>query len=349
MLSQKIQKKPRLQPLVKKRRRVAVWWTGVTQRLSHLDQSLQLAIETRPLVGLPIGVAAQAFVLPLASLAFPSDSRLGSLLFHNDELDSVLTEAPADIPMQEALQREKTPVLETKTYTLQKGDMLASVANKFDVTLGTLISFNSIKNVKKVGRGTTLVVPNSDGVLYTVVKGDSLSGIARANKVAYERILEANNLSSPVVTPGQRIFLPGATLSTWELKQASGELFIYPVRGYITSRFGTRRDPFTGVRTFHNGVDIANSLGTPVHASMAGTVTDTGFNSSYGNYIVISHEGGFQTLYGHLKSFTVKDGQYVAQGQQIGLMGNTGYSTGTHTHFSIFKWNKALNPLNYLY
>jgi murein DD-endopeptidase MepM/ murein hydrolase activator NlpD len=78
-------------------------------------------------------------------------------------------------------------------------------------------------------------------------------------------------------------------------------------------------------------------------------VTDTGFNSSYGNYIVISHEGGFQTLYGHLKSFGVKLGQNVGQGQQIALMGNTGYSTGSHLHFSIFKWNKALNPLNYLF
>jgi murein DD-endopeptidase MepM/ murein hydrolase activator NlpD len=366
MPMEKVQKRPANLPVVRKPHPLRPHWDGLTHTLGRMDLSLRNSIETSPFVGLPFGLAVLAFILllgllsplvtpardfslPLAVVAFPDDSRLGTLLFHNDRLDSVLSEAPQDLPMKEALEREKTPVLVTKTYTLQKGDMLSSVASRNDVTLGTLISFNNIKNVRKVGLGTNLVIPNSDGVLYTVAKGDSLSGIARANKVAYERILEANNLSSPVVTPGQRIFLPGATLSTWELKQASGELFLYPVRGYITSRFGTRRDPFTGVRTFHNGIDIANSLGTPVRASMAGTVTDTGFNSSYGNYVVISHEGGFQTLYGHLKSFGVKVGQYVNQGQQIAQMGNTGYSTGSHTHFSIFKWNKALNPLNYLF
>jgi murein DD-endopeptidase MepM/ murein hydrolase activator NlpD len=339
---------------------------GLSKNLLRLDRSLRDVLETRPFLGLPFGLAVLAFILllgflsplvtptrdfslPPGHLAFPDDSRLTTLLFHEDTLDALLTETPSDIPMKEALQREQTPVLKTQTYTLQKGDRLSGVASKFNITLGTMISFNNIKNVRKVGLGTTLVIPNTDGVLYTVAKGDSLSGIARNNKVDYEQILEANQLSTPVVIPGQRVFLPGATLSTWDLKQASGELFIYPVRGYITSRFGTRRDPFTGARSFHNGIDIANALGTTVHASMAGTVTDTGYNSSYGNYIVISHGGGFQTLYGHLKGFLVKTGEDVSQGQPIGLMGSTGYSTGSHTHFSIFKWNRAQNPLNYLY
>jgi murein DD-endopeptidase MepM/ murein hydrolase activator NlpD len=367
MQSQKVQKRSGGLPAVAVRLpALRPDWEQVALQFRRLDRAVKEHLETRPFLGLPFGLAVLAFILllgllsplvtpardfslPLGSLAFPDDSRLSGLLFHTDALDAVLAETQAEVPMKEALQREQTPVLKTQTYTFAKGDMLSAVASRSNVTLGTLISFNNIRNVRKVGVGTTLVIPNTDGVLYTVLKGDSLSGIARSNKVAYERILEANQLSNPVVTPGQKVFLPGATLSTWDLKQASGELFLYPTRGYITSRFGTRRDPFTGVRTFHNGIDIANSLGTPVRASMAGTVTDTGFNSSYGNYVVISHEGGFQTLYGHLKVFTVRVGQTVAQSQQIGQMGNTGYSTGNHTHFSIFKWNKALNPLNYLY
>jgi len=365
MQSQKVQNRSSHLPAVR-RPGLGPDWEALSRQLARLDGAMRASLETSPFVGLPFGLAALAFILllgllsplvtpardfslPLGNLAFPDDSRLSNLLFHTDTLDSVLAEPSTEVPMKEAVQREQTPTLKTQTYTLAKGDMLSTVAGRFNVTLGTLISFNNIKNVRRVGLGTTLVIPNADGVLYTVVTGDSLSGIARTNKVAYERILEANQIANPVVTPGQKIFLPGATLSTWDLKQASGELFLYPTRGYITSRFGTRRDPFTGVRTFHNGIDIANSLGTPVRASMAGTVTDTGFNSSYGNYIVINHEGGFQTLYGHLKAFSVRVGQYVAQSQQIGQMGNTGYSTGNHTHFSIFKWNKALNPLNYLY
>lgn len=341
-------------------------WDGFVQNWDRLDRSLKDTLETSPFLGIPFGLAVLTFILllgflsplvlpsrdfslPFGSIAFPDDSKLGTLLFHNDTLQNVLTQPEPVLSMKDAVAKEKVPALTTQTYKLQKGDMLSAVANRFDVTLGTLISFNNIKNVRKVPVGTNLVIPNSDGVLYTVNKGDSLSGIARNNKVAYETILEANQLASPVVTPGQKIFLPGATLSTWELRQASGELFIYPTRGYLTSRFGTRRDPFTGVRTFHNGIDLANAIGTPVRAAMAGTVTDTGFNSAYGNYMVVSHEGGFQTLYGHLKGFVARRGQSVAQGQQIGLMGNTGYSTGSHLHFSIFKWNKPLNPLNYLF
>lgn len=334
--------------------------------LQAVETSLRTSLETRPFLGLPFGLAVLVFIpllgllsplitpardfsLPFTLLSFPDDAKLPLLLLNNSNLPSFLSEEVTPIPMQEALKREKTPVLETKNHVLQKGELLSALASEHDITLGTLISFNDIKNVRRVSVGTSLAIPNSDGVLYTVAKGDSLSGIARAKGVAYERILEANGLSSPVVTPGQKLFLPGAEMSSWELRQALGELFVYPTRGYITSRFGTRRDPFTGVRTFHNGVDFANALGTPVKASMAGTVTDTGFNSSYGNYIILSHEGSFKTLYGHLKSFSVKVGQRVAQGQQIGQMGNTGYSTGSHLHFSIFKWNKAQNPLNYLY
>jgi murein DD-endopeptidase MepM/ murein hydrolase activator NlpD len=331
---------------------------------ARLDGAVRRTVETHPFLGLPFGLAIPVFLVLLAlvsplvtpardftlpvSLSLPRDLKLGALLFHNDALDALLaeTDTPAS---KDGADDDQTIVLQTQTYTLKKGDMLSSVAKQFNLTLGTLISFNNIKNVRRVGNGTTLVIPNTDGVLYTAVTGDSLSGIARTSKIPYEKILEANSLSTPVITPGQKVFLPGATLSTWDLKQASGELFIYPVRGYITSRFGTRRDPFTGVRTFHNGIDLANSLGTPVRASMAGTVTDTGYNSAYGNYIVINHEGGFQTLYGHLKAFNVKVGDYVDQGQLIGQMGSTGYSTGSHTHFSIFKWHKALNPLNYLY
>jgi murein DD-endopeptidase MepM/ murein hydrolase activator NlpD len=334
------------------------------QAAVRLDGAVKRTLEANPFAGLPFGLAVPAFVLLLAlvsplvtpardftlptTLALPGDIKLGSLLFHNDTLDTVLSPSDA-IATKEAQDDDQTTVLQTQTYTLKKGDMLSTVAKQFNLTLGTLISFNNIKNVRHVGQGTTLVVPNGDGVLYTAVTGDSLSGISRTSKIPYEKILEANSLATPVITPGQKVFLPGATLSTWDLKQASGELFIYPVRGYITSRFGTRRDPFTGVRTFHNGVDLANALGTPVRASMAGTVSDTGYNSSYGNYIVINHDGGFQTLYGHLRAFNVKVGEYVDQGQLIGQMGSTGYSTGSHTHFSIFKWHKALNPLNYLY
>jgi murein DD-endopeptidase MepM/ murein hydrolase activator NlpD len=81
---------------------------------------------------------------------------------------------------------------------------------------------------------------------------------------------------------------------------------------------------------------------------MSGRVADAGYNGNYGNYIIMSHADGFQTLYGHLTSYSVVKGQQVAQGAVIGLSGNTGYSTGPHLHFGLYKRSLALNPLKYL-
>ena len=331
-----------------------------------MEETLRERLEHNPFQVLPFGLAALTFILllgllsplllpardfrlPGSAMDFPLDNKLPQLLLNTPDLSTLMTQDEPAANMQQAVQSERIAPLSTTTYTLQKGDMISSIANKYDLNLSTLISFNKIKNVRRVGVGTELIIPNSVGVLYTVVQGDSLSGISRTSKIAYETILEANSLTTPVLTPGQKVFLPGASLSQRDLREALGELFILPTKGVISSRFGSRRDPFTGVRTFHNGVDFASSMGTPIRAAMEGRVTDTGFNSSYGNYIIISHEGGFQTLYGHMKKFLVRSGQSVSQGQQIGQMGNTGYSTGTHLHFSIFKWNTPLNPLNYLY
>jgi murein DD-endopeptidase MepM/ murein hydrolase activator NlpD len=88
--------------------------------------------------------------------------------------------------------------------------------------------------------------------------------------------------------------------------------------------------------------------GTPVRAAMAGRVSDVGYNANYGNYVILSHADGFQTLYGHLTSASAVVGASVNQGDVIGLSGNTGYSTGPHLHFGLFKRSLALNPLKYL-
>jgi murein DD-endopeptidase MepM/ murein hydrolase activator NlpD len=81
---------------------------------------------------------------------------------------------------------------------------------------------------------------------------------------------------------------------------------------------------------------------------MDGTVSDTGYNGNYGNYIILNHAEGFQTLYGHLSAVTVHRGMRLSQGTLIGLSGNTGYSTGSHLHFGLFRGSLPLNPLKYL-
>ena len=239
----------------------------------------------------------------------------------------------------------------THSYTVKRGDTLSEIAAKNNLDVGTLISFNKIDDVRRLMAGIEITIPDIDGVPYTVQRGDSLDKIAERYNVTLENILDANDLQTALIQPGQKLFVPGAEISEYEYKKAMGTLFIYPTAGRITSGFGYRADPFTGVRRMHYGLDLANRTGTLIKATMAGRVVAVGDQPrGYGKYIVIKHNHGFQSLYGHLSTIEVNRNQYVAQGQRIGLMGNSGRSTGSHLHFSLYKNNIPVNPLGgYLY
>lgn len=240
--------------------------------------------------------------------------------------------------------------LKVASYTFQRGDTLSTVAGRLRLGLDTLISFNGIKDARSLSQGMILQYPNTDGLSYRVQRGDTLQGISRSYSVPLERILDWNSISTSVITPGQNVFIPGAHMNPNDVNRVLGNMFIFPVKGDISSRFGNRPDPFTGVIGFHNGIDIAGSpVGTPVAASMAGVVAQVGYNTTFGNYVILRHPGtSFQTMYAHLTKWVVAQGQSVRQGQEVGELGNTGYSTGPHLHFSIFKNGEAVDPLQYL-
>ena len=131
---------------------------------------------------------------------------------------------------------------------------------------------------------------------------------------------------------------------------AEGIPFAHPVKSdhRFTSGFGNRRDPITGGRRMHNGVDFAAGKGTDIFSPADGTVTRAGWASGYGNVIYIKHEFGLETRYGHLSRIRVKKGQRVSRGQHIGDMGNTGRSTGTHLHYEVRVNDKPVNPMNFI-
>jgi|GEM_PF-1133803 len=124
--------------------------------------------------------------------------------------------------------------------------------------------------------------------------------------------------------------------------------FIWPTYGRFTSGYGYRTHPVTRSYSFHGGIDIANGTGTPIVASQSGRVVFSGWQGAYGRLIIIRHNSGLETAYAHLSGSLVSPGQWVEQGQQIGRMGNTGRSTGSHLHFEIRSGGSALNPMNYL-
>jgi murein DD-endopeptidase MepM/ murein hydrolase activator NlpD len=237
---------------------------------------------------------------------------------------------------------------ETQSYTVRSGDSIASAAKKFGLRVDTLISMNGITSSASFRAGTVLKVPNMDGLVRKVRSGDSLGSIAKLYGTDLTSLADANDLGSSVIRPGQVIFIPGARLSESELKRIFGERVVWPVRGTISSNFGYRDNPFTGIRQFHAGLDIVVGMGSAVGAAMDGKVADVGYNSVFGNYVILNHADGLQTLYGHLKSLTAKKGQTIPQSQPIGLSGSTGYSTGPHLHFALFRKGSPINPLKYL-
>jgi murein DD-endopeptidase MepM/ murein hydrolase activator NlpD len=128
-----------------------------------------------------------------------------------------------------------------------------------------------------------------------------------------------------------------------------GATWLVPISyTYFSSPFGNRYHPISGIWKMHNGVDLAAPEGTPIYATRSGTVTVATYNSVYGYYVQINHGDGFSSLYGHMTHYIVKVGQKVSAGQVIGYMGSTGWSTGSHLHFTIYYNGNTVNPMNYI-
>jgi len=251
------------------------------------------------------------------------------------------------------------------TYTVQPGDNVETIAQRFGVLPTTIVWSNSEveENPDLLRVGQELVIPPVDGILYTVKANDTLSGIAERFKVKIEDIIRSplNNLSDGAnLIPGMRIIVPGGikpfvpkvVRPQVVSRPAPGRRYVgpapsffasgafaWPTRGYISQYF----------RTYHRGLDIANAIGTPIAASDGGYVTFAGWsNVGYGYMVQIDHGNGFSTLYAHLSQWYVSPGQSVARGQIIGAMGSTGNSTGPHLHFEIRYGGVPQNPLLYL-
>jgi murein DD-endopeptidase MepM/ murein hydrolase activator NlpD len=326
------------QPLRRARKTGRPGWKDslLFRRFELLLCTLLLALISLPLLRLAPQMQAAELALPA-----PDDGEGVLLSYVLPEGQGGAAEPNLDAALVESLS--------VASYTVRRGDTLSELSQRYRLNLDTLISYNNIRDARSLEEGALLQIPNKDGLKHTVRRGEYLGGIARKYGVDLNSLLDINNLESSVIQPGQDLFIPNARLSSFERNRVLGHLFVYPTRGRITSRFGTRSDPFTGVRRFHNGVDIANLAGTGVKAAMEGRVAMTGYNSNYGKYIILTHPEGFQSLYGHLDTFNVQKGETVQQGQVIGRMGNTGYSTGSHLHFSIFKKGEPVDPFSYLH
>lgn len=289
--------------------------------------------------------ASRGFALPASDAA---GDLLSSYLGTRPEQREQGFNVSADSPRIDTSAFE---LLSFQEYTVRPGDTISGIAERFGLNMDTILSFNQISDVRRMQVGRSFTIPSRDGLRHIVQSGETLSGIAGSYSSSVNAVLDANDLDTAVLQAGQELFIPDARMRETELKLILGELFVYPTVGRFTSGFGMRRDPFApSIWQFHNGVDWANVVGTPIRAAMAGTVVHIESQTwNYGKHVVVRHPEGFQTLYAHLDSFAVREGQYVSQGQILGRMGNTGKSTGPHLHFSIIRNGSFVDPLDFLH
>lgn len=238
-------------------------------------------------------------------------------------------------------------VKKEREYIVQKGDSLSVIAEKFNVSVSTIVWENNLtKNIIKVGQKLNILPVN--GINHTVKKGDTLSTIVKKYKGDLDLTRDFNFLTSnnQTLNIGDRILVvggegkqapkvvPKATPSLTYRSYASVGYYGHPAPGAVRTQ------------GLHDGkaVDFGAAPWTPILASASGTVRKSsygGWGGGYGNHIIISHPNGTRTLYAHLIQNNVYTGQYVVKGQVIGYMGSTGRSTGTHLHFEVIG---ARNP-----
>lgn len=152
----------------------------------------------------------------------------------------------------------------------------------------------------------------------------------RVDGIVYALVGDTDD--TPVMRPVSRVGAPS----------------IYPTFGVITDGFGLRMHPILERIEFHHGIDIANNTGTAIYATAAGVVKKVAYENGYGKFIRIDHENGYETIYAHLYRQNVRVGDRVNKGQIIGLMGNTGLSTGPHVHYEVLAGGQRVNPAEYL-
>lgn len=245
---------------------------------------------------------------------------------------------------------------EIEEYEVKPGDTLASIAEKFVLTVDTIKWQNNLKG-DSIKPGQKLEILPVTGIAHKVKSGESIYSIAKRYGVDAQNIVnfdfnEFEDIDTFALSVGQTLIVPngvppqapaiarrGVQMAPVIAGVRGAGQFIWPTTGTIT------QSPVV----YHMALDIANRALPPVIASDGGSVVFSGcIGYGYGCHVIIDHGNGFSTLYGHLSRIDVSAGQAVGQGQTLGRLGSTGRSTGPHLHFEIRVGGVPKNPLNYL-
>jgi murein DD-endopeptidase MepM/ murein hydrolase activator NlpD len=234
-------------------------------------------------------------------------------------------------------------------YVPQEGEDLLSIAARCNIPYAGLASINRLPHPPSPPLREEILLPSMPG-LFIPLEPDSdieqLMAAARASQGGVDIRVNRNRQGDATAFR----FYPGDDFSPTERIFFLNRGFRFPLRRFtLTSNFGPRTNPVTGQFRVHQGLDLAAPMGTDVFAAGEGTVTETGSDPVYGNYIVIQHRDNWASLYGHLSRIEVVLRQEVRSGSLIGRVGSTGQSTGPHLHFELRKNGRAQDPGKYLF
>ncbi|MBN1531684.1 MAG: LysM peptidoglycan-binding domain-containing M23 family metallopeptidase [Spirochaetes bacterium] len=235
------------------------------------------------------------------------------------------------------------PSLRFYRYRVRQGDSFWNIMAKLSMDIDTLMTVNDLSSPGSLTPGRVLFIPNMRGIMLKNRGAATLTAQLRENGIDVKYVLRANNTSD---LNREYVFIPCGKVSNLQRSLFLGIAFMNPLRiGRQTSGFGTRRDPFNRRRSeFHAGIDIACPMRTGIHAARNGRVVFSGYRGNYGKLVILEHEHGYQSYYGHLSTIGVRPGQTVSRGDLIALSGNTGRTTGPHLHFEVRKRNRPVNP-----
>ncbi|MEK7653597.1 MAG: peptidoglycan DD-metalloendopeptidase family protein [Patescibacteria group bacterium] len=261
-----------------------------------------------------------------------------------------------DLASTEAAKVTRTSV---KEYVVAENDTISTIAQKFNVSINTIIWANNLSFSAIIRPGQKLNIPPVSGVLHTIKKGDTIAKIAKSYDADASQIKKFNNLDDDAsLAVGDTLMVPGGRI-IYTQKPRTAVVYTTPAIDYTipsTSSGGAMYWPSTCRRITqysrgwrHPGVDIACAYGSAIRAAEGGVVTRVQYGrTGYGYNVTIDHGGGKKTHYSHLSRIDAVVGQEVAKGQVIGLEGSTGRSTGPHLDFEVIINGVKVNPLNYI-
>ncbi len=244
-----------------------------------------------------------------------------------------------------------------KFHTLKLGESIWDITRTYNISIDTLIAANPFLKNLVAHQGSEIVIPAIDGTLVAIddyfdvyrmeQRFKKHKGLVGEYKPHFFKIISFDDVRFVFFKGVGPVIVNRALKRLFEFRQ----IFQSPAHGFYTSLYGHRVNPFNiGKKMeFHDGIDIVSRYGAPIHPAREGMVVYTGWRGGYGKTVLVQHNDGYLTLYGHCSRILAKKGDWVKKTTVIGKVGSTGRSTGPHLHFTIWKHGKIVDPILYIW